>query len=77
MGECQVLIAQVIEVWMHEGVNRADSFLRLVDKELGNQIDPIDVCLLREDQVPWLWLDIREALALVVWIHGEDLFLCR
>ena len=49
LREGQVLVAEVVEVWVNERINGTDTLLRFVDEEFRNEIDSVYVSIFVED----------------------------
>ena len=70
--ETRARVAQLVEEWVHHGVDRRQTLGRCVLEQAGDEVDGVGVSL-AEDLVEWVRLDLRELVLHVVRVHGADL----
>lgn len=74
--ETRARVTQLVEEWVHHGVDRRETLGRCVLEQAGDEVDGIGVSL-AEDLVEWVWLDLGELVLHVVGVHGADLITGR
>lgn len=70
--KARVWIAQFVEERVHHGVDGRQALGWCVLEQAGDEIDGIAISL-AEDLVERVWLDLRELVFHVVWVHRANL----
>ena len=73
VGQFRAGVAELVEEWMDNGIDGAQTLCRRILQQPANQVDGV-VISLAEDLAEGVRLDLGELVFHVVRIHGSDLF---
>jgi len=72
VGESSCRVSQLIKEWVNHSINGRESLRRSVLEKARNKLNGSRISL-AEHLVERMWLDLREFVLHVVWVHRTDL----